>query len=326
MADSGKCVIAVTGASADAPPPGLLPAPADCELRFIESREQLARDAADADVVFAWQPRLDWVEASWGWSPRLRWIAVAAAGVDWLLFPALAGSDVVVTNSAGIFDDAMAEYTVALVSAVCADLATTIRLQASRRWRHRETRRLAGSDVLVVGAGGIGRAIARLFNRLGANVRCVARTARADPELGQIAALEQLPALLPAADFVVLVLPLTPQTEHVIGAPELALLRDDAWLVNLGRGRLVDEAALTAALTSRAIGGAALDVFTSEPLPVGSPLWDLPNVIVSPHMSGDSLGWDTALTGLFRAQLARYQAGEPLANVVDKQLGYVPTR
>jgi phosphoglycerate dehydrogenase-like enzyme len=326
VADSGRCVVAVTGASAGAPPPGLLPAPEGCELRFIESREQLARDAADADVVFAWQPRLDWIEASWGWSPRLRWIAAATTGVDWLLFPALTGSDVVVTNSAGILDDAMAEYAVALVSAVCADLAATIRLQASRRWRHRETRRLAGSDVLVLGAGGIGRATARLLRRLGANVRCVARTARADPELGQVAALEQLPALLPAADFVVLVLPLTPQTEHVIGAPELALLRDDAWLVNLGRGRLVDEAALTAALTSRAIGGAALDVFTSEPLPAGSPLWDLPNVIVSPHMSGDFLGWDTALTGLFRVQLARYRAGEPLANVVDKQLGYVPTR
>jgi phosphoglycerate dehydrogenase-like enzyme len=304
----------------------LLPAPEGCELRFIESREQLARDAADADVVFAWQPRLDWIEASWGWSPRLRWIAAATTGVDWLLFPALAGSDVVVTNSAGIFDDAMAEYAVALVSAVCADLAATIRLQASRRWRHRETRRLAGSDVLVLGAGGIGRATARLLRRLGANVRCVARTARADPELGQVAALKQLPALLPAADFVILVLPLTPQTEHVIGAPELALLRDDAWLVNLGRGRLVDEAALTATLTSQAIGGAALDVFASEPLPADSPLWDLPNVIVSPHMSGDFLGWDTALTGLFRAQLARYRAGEPLANVVDKQLGYVPTR
>jgi phosphoglycerate dehydrogenase-like enzyme len=326
VADSGKCVIAVTGASADAPPPGLLPAPADCELRFIESREQLARDAADADVVFAWQPRLNWVEASWGWSPRLRWIAVAATGVDWLLFPALASSDVVVTNSAGIFDDAMAEYAVALVSAVCADLPATIRLQASRQWVHRETRRLAGSNVLVLGAGGIGRATARLFNRLGANARCVARTARADPELGQIAALEQLPTLLPGAAFVVLALPLTPVTEHVIGAPELALLRDDAWLVNLGRGRLVDEAALTAAVASQAIGGAALDVFTSEPLPADSPLWDLPNVIVSPHMSGDSLGWDTALTGLFRAQLARYRTGEPLVNVVDKRLGYVPTR
>jgi phosphoglycerate dehydrogenase-like enzyme len=326
VADSGRCVIAVTGAPADAPPPGLLPAPEDCELRFIESSEQLVRDAADADVVFAWQPHLNWIEASWGWSPRLRWIATATAGVDWLLFPALAGSDVVVTNSAGIFDDAMAEYAVALVSAVCADLAATIRLQASRRWRHRETRRLAGSEVLILGAGGIGRAIARLLRRLGAHARCVARTARADPELGQIASLGQLPALLPAADFVVLALPLTPQTEHVIGAPELALLRDDAWLVNLGRGRIVDVAALTAALTSRTIGGAALDVFTSEPLPAGSPLWDLPNVIVSPHMSGDFLGWDTALTGLFRAQLARYRAGEPLANVVDKQLGYVPTR
>ena len=96
--------------------------------------------------------------------------------------------------------------------------------------------------------------------------------------------------------------------------------------MNQGRGRLVDEAALTAALTTRAIGGAALDVFASEPLPAHSPLWDLPNVIVSPHMSGDFLGWDTALTGLFHVQLARYRAGELLANVVDKRLGCVPTR
>lgn len=101
MAGSDRCVVAVTGASADAPPPGLLPLPDGCEPRFITSRAQLAADAADADVVFAWQPRLDWVEACWGWSPRLRWVAAATTGVDWLLFPALADSDVVCRSKIG---------------------------------------------------------------------------------------------------------------------------------------------------------------------------------------------------------------------------------
>ena len=322
MVSSDKCVVAVVGTSVDVP----LPAePEGCELRFVTSREQLISDAADADVVFAWEPRLDWIETCWGWSPRLRWIAAASAGVDYLMFPALVGSDVVVTNSAGIFDGAMAEYALALVSAVCADLPATIRLQGRREWLHRETRRLAGSEVLVLGAGGIGRAITRLFSSVGAHARCLARTPRVDPEIGPIAGLGELRDLLPAAGFVILALPLTPATARIISAPELALLRDDAWIVNLGRGLLIDEPALVAALAARRIGGAALDVFTAEPLPVGSPLWDLPNVIISPHMSGDFRGWDTALTGLFLAQLKRYRVGQPLANVVDKNLGYVPS-
>ena len=320
-------VIAVTGVGAEAAPPGLEIPPDGCELRFITSAEQLAADAADAEVVFAWEPRLDWYERCWGWSPALRWIAAAHAGVDYLMFPALAGSDVTVTNSAGIFDDAMAEYALALVSAVCADLPATLRLQARRQWLHRDTRRLAGSDVLVLGAGGIGRAITRLLSGAGANTRCLARTRRADPELGVIAGLDELPSLLPSADFVILALPLTPATRDIIGPAELGLMRRDAWLVNLGRGALADEPALIRALTASGtagIGGAALDVFATEPLPEASPLWELPNVIVSPHMSGDARGWDRALTDLFLAQLKRYRAGEPLANVIDKSLGFKP--
>ncbi len=317
-----KCVVAVTGTPANVPLP---PAPAGCELRLITSREQLASDAADADVVFAWEPRLDWIEACWGWSPRLRWIAAASAGVDYLMFPALIESNVVVTNSAGIFDSAMAEYALALVSAVCADLPATIRLQGRREWLHRETRRLAGSEVLVLGAGGIGRAITRLLSTAGANTRCLARTARLDPEIGQIAGIGELRGLLPAADFVVLALPFTPATAGIIGEPELALLGQETWIVNLGRGGLIDEPALVNALTGGAVGGAALDVFAAEPLPVGSSLWELPNVIVSPHMSGDFRGWDEALIGLFLEQLEHYRAGRPLANVVDKALGYLPS-
>ena len=261
MVSSDRCVVAVVGTTADVPLPA---APEGCELRFITSREQLASDAADAEVVFAWEPRLDWIETCWGWSPWLRWIAAATAGVDYLMFPALIDSDVVVTNSAGVFDGAMAEYALALVSAVCADLPATIRLQGRRQWLHRETRRLAGSEILVLGAGGIGRAITRLLTSAGANVRCLARTPRTDPEIGPIAGMASLTGLLPAADFVVLALPFTPATAGIIGAPELSLLGRDAWIVNLGRGGLIDEPALTAALAGETIGGAALDVFSTE--------------------------------------------------------------
>ena len=222
--------------------------------------------AADADVAFVWPPRLDWLATEWGWSKRLRWIATSTVGVDWLLFPALVESDIVVTNSAGVFDGAMAEYALTLVSAICADLHTTIRLQHEHRWVHREITRLAGRQVLVAGAGGIGRAIASLLTRAGAEVKALGRHGREDPELGWIAPVSEFSALLPAADFVILVLPLTGGTRGLVGADELARMGGDAWLINLGRGALVDEPALVEALQRGAIGGAALDVFTGEPL------------------------------------------------------------
>src|SRR5450755_1053119 len=181
--EPGTRVLAVAGTSAEAPPPGLPSQWPGYDIRFISGRAQLTRDAADAEIVFLWE-RVDWLRGSWGLmgSPRsrLRWIATATAGVDWLLFPELASSDVIVTNAAGVFDAAMAEYTVALVSAICADLHTTIRLQASRQWRHRETTRLAGRRALVLGAGGIGRAIHQALSHSGIVATCLARHSRED--------------------------------------------------------------------------------------------------------------------------------------------------
>lgn len=324
MTDPGSCVVAVVGASADAPPPGLEQPPEGCDLRFIPDRESLAREAPDADVAFVWQPRLDWLATEWGWSDRLRWVAAATVGVDSLLFPALVDSDIVVTNCAGVFDKAMAEYSLTLVSAICADLHTTLRLQYERRWLHRETTPLAGREVLIAGAGGIGRAIARTLGNAGVRVRSVGRHGRTDGELGWVAPVSELGSLLPTADYLILALPLTKDTHQLVGAGELAQMRDDAWLINLGRGTLVDEPALVSALLADTIGGAALDVFTDEPLPAGSPLWALPNVIVSPHMSGDFQGWEEALVDLFLRQLRLYRSGKPLANVVDKRLGFIP--
>lgn len=321
---AGAPVLAVVGASADAPPPGLPAQWPGYQIHFVSSGSRLARDAGDAEIVFLWE-RVGWLREFWGWSRRLRWVAAPTAGVDWLLFPELVDSDVVVTNAAGVFDDAMAEYTLALVSAITVGLPATLRLQARHQWRHRETNRLAGRRAVILGAGGIGRAIHRALSNCGLAPICVARQGRADPGVGRIASMAELPALLPGANFVILALPLTASTSGLFGAAELALMAPDGWLINVGRGALADEDALLSALRSGAIGGAALDVFTEEPLPPASPWWDLPNVIVSPHMSGDFRGWDRALTGLFVSQLRRYQSGRPLLNVVDKRLGFVPS-
>lgn len=218
----------------------------------------------------------------------------------------------------------MAEYALALASAICSGMHTTLRLQHERRWLHRETTRLAGREVLIAGAGGIGRATARILTRAGAHVRSIGRHGRMDGELGWVAPVSELGSLLPAADYLILALPLTDDTRLLVGARELAQMRHDAWLINLGRGILVDGPALISALLRGTIGGAALDVFAGEPLPADSPLWALPNVIVSPHMPGDFHGWKEALVSLFLRQLRLYRSGQPLANVVDKRLGFIP--
>lgn len=173
-------------------------------------------------------------------------------------------------------------------------------------------------------AGLSGCRFTRQLTRAGAIVTCVGRHHREDPELGTVAAITELPSLLSTADFVIVVLPLTEGTRGLFDRETLSRMRGDAWLINLGRGAIVEEPALISALQSGTIKGAALDVFADEPLPTQSPLWSLPNVIVSPHMSADFYGWEGALADLFLEQLRRFRAGEPLINVVDKELGFVP--
>ncbi len=204
------------------------------------------------------------------------------------------------------------------------DMLTTMALQAQRTWLHRDTEMLAGQTALIVGAGEIGRAIGRSLEALGVDVTGVATSERYDEDLGLVRSAEDLGSLLPRADFVILVLPLTDLTRGIIGPEQLALMKTTARLINVGRGQLVDEPALIAALRSGSIAGAGLDVFQTEPLPSASPLWALPNVIVSPHMSADFHGWLQALANQFFDNLDRWLDGQPLRNVVDKKLGYVP--
>lgn len=307
----------------DVDPRGMEEAEGLARIRYVRETE-LAKALPGADVLFMWDFLSDALAGAWPESGGPRWVHIASAGVDRLMFPGLTHSDTIVTNSRGVFDEPIAEYVLGLVLAFAKDLHTTLRLQGERRWRHRETERVTGARALVVGTGPIGRAIGRRLSAAGLAVSGAGRTARdADPDLGVVHPMERLGEALAEADYVVLAAPLTPQTRKMIDAAALERMRPSARLVNVGRGGLVAEDDLVEALRAGRIAGAALDVFEDEPLPESSPLWDLPNVIVSPHMSGDVVGWRDELVRLFADNLGRYVSGRPLRNVVDKRLGYV---
>jgi phosphoglycerate dehydrogenase-like enzyme len=319
-------LVAVLDRDQGQPSPGLGPVAEMAAIRHAVSVEELRGALADADVLLVWDFRSAKLREAWPQARRLRWVHVAAVGVEAVLFPELVSSSVTLTNSRGVFDQAMAEYVLGLILAFAKGLPATLDLQRRHAWQHRETERVGGQTVLVVGAGGIGRAIGRLARGAGMRVAGVARTARSsDPDLGHVGALPELETLLAEADYVVIALPLTPETRGMVGAAAIGHMKPTARLINVARGPIVDEDALVRALRAKRIAGAALDVFADEPLPADHPFWDLPGVIVSPHMSGDFTGWAAGLSQLFVDNFQRWRRGESLLNVVDKRRGYVPT-
>ncbi|MFI9394721.1 D-2-hydroxyacid dehydrogenase [Streptomyces bauhiniae] len=282
--------------------------------------EGLAALLPEADVLLVWDFRSRAVRDAWpGEGPRPAWVHTASAGVDHLVCPELAASGTVVTNARGVFDQPVAEYVAALVLAAAKDLPRTVEFQRNRVWRHRETRRVAGTRACVVGSGPIGRAVAATLKALGVTPALVGRV----PRTG-VHGPADLDRLIARADWVIAAAPLTDRTRGMFDAHRFGVMQPSAVFVNVGRGELVDEPALAEALRRRWIAGAALDVFTTEPLPADSPLWDLPGLLVSPHMSGDTAGWRDELGAQFVELYERWAAGRGLVNVVDKKRGYVP--
>jgi phosphoglycerate dehydrogenase-like enzyme len=223
----------------------------------------------------------------------------------------------------------IAEHVVAVTLALFRHLPAAARAQAERRWIQDELTRaaprlLGGSTVGVVGLGAIGAAVAKAMSALGARVEAIRRhPERPRPDgVESVHAASALHDRLPRWDVIVICAPHTAETEGVIGARELELMKRGAVLVNVARGKLVDEAALAAALGRGAIGGAALDVFDREPLEPDSPVWDLPNLLITPHVAGNRRDYWTAATDLFIENLHRYRAAQPLLNLVDKEAGY----
>jgi phosphoglycerate dehydrogenase-like enzyme len=278
-------------------------------------------------------------------APRLRWVHSATAGVERVLTPAALHRGLTITNARGVFSRPIAEYVITMVLAVSRRLPGILELQRERTWQPLEGVEMRDVTIGIAGYGSIGRAVASLAASFGARV--VATRRRPDEPRGLewhdsggagepgespsndpdgagelLGGPDALPRLLAESDFVVLALPLTPETEGVIDDAALASIKRGAWLINIARGRLVDDRALERALRRGQLGGAVLDTFREEPLPRESPLWDVPNLIVTPHTSWSTGGAIDRSIALFCANLERYRAGEPLLNVVDAERGY----
>ncbi len=277
-----------------------------------------------AQALFMWDFFSSALEEAWPSCDALEWIHIAAAGVDSLMFPELSAGDILVTNARGIFDRPIAEYVLGAVLAHAKQTHLSADLQREHVWKHRETTTVKGAVAAVVGTGAIGRECARLLSAVGMQVRGVGRTGRSgDVDFGDVLASTELAAHVGDVDYLVVVAPLTDQTRGLVDARVLAALPPRAHLINVGRGESVVTADLIAALGAGRLDGASLDVVNPEPLPEDSPLWDLPGVRITPHMSGDAEGWLDALALQFVNNAERWLDGEPLCNVVDTRLGYV---
>ncbi len=289
----------------------------------------LAGELPHADVLLVWDFLSDAVRDAWPGRDCAvpAWVHTASAGVDRLIFPGLVDSPSVLTNARGVFEQPIAEYVAGWVLAMAKDFPGTWELQRRHEWRHRETMRVAGSRAVVVGSGPIGRACGLTLAALGVQVELAGRTGReGDPDFGRVHGEAALPGLLPAADWVVCAAPLTTANRGMFDAAAFARMKPAARFLNVGRGPLVVTADLVAALREGRLAGAALDVFESEPPGPDDPVWETPNLLVSPHMSADTFGWRDALAEQFLDNFERWSSGRPLLNVVDKRLGYVPVR
>jgi len=288
------------------------------------SPEERLKAFADADVIVTARITADEIAAA----RKVRWIQSTAVGVD-LLQAAFTARDVVITNVRGVHSPTIAEHAIALVLALRRRLHVAAARQATQTWAQTELQEarvppLAESRLVVVGLGAIGSRVASLASGLGMRVTGVRRRAGEPVPAGveSVVGPEQLKDVLATADAVVLAAPKTAETRAMIGVDELAAMRASAVLVNVARGRLIDDDALVAALERGQIAGAGLDAFAREPLPAESPLWRLPNVLITPHTAPFGGDYWEAAVDFFLENMARFTRGEPLQNIVDKAGGY----
>lgn len=291
-------------------------------IRPVAARTEhaLTREIVDADVVFGRLPREPFLAAE-----RLRWVQSIGVGFETMLYPEMIESDVVVTNTAGAFDAAMAEHAIALILAWTRGIVTAERHRATRHYtRDIVVSQVDGRRACVLGLGTIGRNVATRLHHLGTHVIAVDAQVTSPPEgVDELVTPDRLFEAVGKCDFVVVALPLTDGTRGLIDAGVFDAMPDHGYLVNVARGPIVNEADLVEALRTGAIAGAGLDVFEEEPLPEASPLWDAHNAIITPHIGGRSAEGYTNMRQIFCENLRRFARDEPLLNVVDKRKGYV---
>ena len=282
--------------------------------------EKAAEQIGDRDILVAWAfNRMDLLFPK---APHVKWIHALTAGVDNLLVPAVQNSSVILTNSKGIHGIPMSEHVMAMALTFTRGLHILLRQQQQKIWKRNAPEEINGKTMAIVGLGSIGREIAKKAKALDLRVVAAKREMTVEPFVDQLYPATQMKEMLSQADFVVVTLPFTDSTAGLIKAEHFQAMKKSAYFINVSRGSVVNEADLITALTEKWIAGAGLDVVAEEPLPASSPLWEMPNVIITPHLSAISpLYLDRAIQ-LFADNLARYVKGEKLFNVIDKDKGY----
>jgi phosphoglycerate dehydrogenase-like enzyme len=295
-------------------------------VRFVVGWEPDAFDGAPApDALLDCWAGPTRIVAALRRAPSLRWIHARSAGLDRVLVPEVVAHPAILTNGRGAFSPALAEFVLASLLFFAKDLRRLVAQQAAGAWQPFDMQRLEGCTVGIVGYGDVGRAVAARLRPLGVQILALRRRpdlSREDSLVTETLPPSRLLDLMARADDVVVATPLTPETHGLVGREAIATMKRTAVLVNVGRGPVVDEHALVEALEQGRIRGAALDVFETEPLPAQSPLWRLPNVLLSPHCADHVPGWVDEAMRVFLRHLDLFRRGEPLPNVVDKARGY----
>lgn len=283
-----------------------------------------AQAAPQAEVILNWSGKHDLLRSVFLACPHLRWVHSRPAGLDNTLFPELIESTIPLTNGSGVFSQTLGEFALAAVLFFAKDFPRMMRNQRAARWEQFEVDEISHQTAGIVGYGDIGHAVARRLHAMGMTVFALKRHAPAqpDPLIAEFFKPAEMAAMLGRCDYVIATAPLTSETRHMISDAAFAAMKPSAVLINVGRGPVVDQAALLRALTQKKIRGAGLDVFEQEPIPPTDPIWQLDNVLISPHTADRTRTWHEEAMQFFLEQYDRFLKGEPLENVVEKRLGY----
>jgi phosphoglycerate dehydrogenase-like enzyme len=286
--------------------------------------EDVAGAVAEAEAILHWSANRETLRKVFLACPKLRWVHSRNAGLDNLLFPELIESPIPLTNGSGVFSQSLGEFALASILYFAKDFPRMLRNQQAQRWEQFDVNEIASQTVGIVGYGNIGRAVATRAKAMGMKVLALKRHAPAERDalIDKFYAPQNLREMLAGCDYVVMAAPLTGETHHMISDAEFAAMKPSAVVINVGRGPVIDQAALIRALTRKQIRGAGLDVFEHEPIPTGDSIWRFDNVLISPHTADHTSTWLDDAMKFFVEQYERFCDGQPLRNVVDKQLGY----
>ncbi len=304
---------------------GELESPDSVELIFCSSNEEFASAGSDVEIASCY----NFSTKIFSGLNRLKWLHFGATGVDGILFPELVESDVMLTKAVGFHSKVTAEHAIAMMLYFERKFAESIKSRESKKWSQREILlqigSLGGKSLGILGFGAVGQAISEMASVFGMNVGIASRSSKSSdklPHVNRVYPFSELDELIAQSDYFAICAPLTKETDGLINQERLAHMKESAIIINVARGAIVDEPALYEALSQKKIAGAGLDVFATEPLPEDSPLFELDNVFLSPHIAGNFRGYTPLAATDFGVNLQRYLSGNELKNVVDKSLGY----